>query len=238
MEFFVHYDPKTGLAICMNTDAGSTIILVAVVISAINLILYIVFVFMFNRGLWLLNKQLLKVFVSEQVEQEMYVKTLKDRNSENNQPSKDKESTEREQTQPEISVVDSVSNTGSKTATATNTQTHTMTMTTAEHLQVAVKKYKSDGTDVSQKVRGIIRIYNLMKKQTILACIAIVSSTMIGVSTALNGELIFEFGWDAGLNLICIWMMITMSKRYWHCCKDYGLCKCCYLKTGRRFLES
>ena len=87
--------------------------------------------------------------------------------------------------------------------------------------------FKSDNTVIE-----IIQLYNLMKKQAILVAIAVLSTTGIGIAGFFESEFLFEMGWDATLTGICLWMTLSTSRKYWDFCKNYGLCKCCYLKTG------
>ena len=118
-------------------------------------------------------------------------------------------------------------------------QIATPTSVSSENIKTVVDKCKSDidrdrgNSKDANSISIIVELYNLIKKQAILCCIAVVSTTLMGVVSAFVEEtFIFEVGWDALVNIICLWLMLSTSKKYWKCCKDYGLCKCCYLMTG------
>ena len=179
-------------------------------LGAINFILMIILLYMFNRGLWMTNKLLMKVYVRDHVDASIH------------------------------SIVNS-------TETQTiQTQTQTLSPPSApvhmekasstsanEDLKVIVDTYDSERKDADISVKRIINLHNLIKKQTILVCIAVISTTLIGSLAAVDPKMGLEIGWDFGINLICAWMMLSTSKRCWHCCTHYGICKCCYLKTGK-----
>eukprot|EP01084_Bolivina_argentea_P269682 458380_1 len=81
------------------------------------------------------------------------------------------------------------------------------------------------------------RVVILMKKQTILVSITIVSTFMYWTIAAL-------FKWfapfvclDLIVNSICIWLMFTWSKKYWTFCIDYGCCYCCYKQKLNKNVE-
>lgn len=75
-------------------------------------------------------------------------------------------------------------------------------------------------------------MYDMIKKQTILVFIAMVSWVIYGLWTTSNSVAGFAIGWVFSVDMICAWLMLSTSKRYWRCCKDYGLCKCCYCNCG------
>ena len=83
------------------------------------------------------------------------------------------------------------------------------------------------------ELETIVELHNLMKKQTILVCVSIVSSMTLGIMIIINFDLLAEQGWDIIVNEICVWMMLNTSKRYWNLCRRYGFCVCCYWKTNK-----
>ena len=106
---------------------------------------------------------------------------------------------------------------------------------TSSSLAAVVDSYKGkreSGVSASQSELRIIKRHNVMKKQTILVSIAIVSTTIYTVWAGITSSAVYEFGWDACVNTICVWMMLSSSKRYWNLCKDYGVCRCCFYHTG------
>ena len=69
---------------------------------------------------------------------------------------------------------------------------------------------------------------DLIKKFTTLVGIATSSSLTYLISIVLNWKVSFEFAGDHGLNMMCMWMLLGSSNKYWDWCKTYGLCKCCH----------
>ena len=78
-----------------------------------------------------------------------------------------------------------------------------------------------------------MELHNLMKKQTILVFVSILSTITLGILAIINVNMVFQAGWDTIVNMICVWMMLNTSKRYWICCRKYGLCICCYWKVNQ-----
>ena len=79
-------------------------------------------------------------------------------------------------------------------------------------------------------IKAIISLHCLIKKQTILVGIAIISSCLFWAMTAYDSVFFWEVVWDVVVNVFCIWLMLGSSKQYWELCKRWGLCVCCYLK--------
>ena len=189
-EYNIIFVESNGLAICKNSYTINLGKVAAFWFGVTNLFLNMILLYMFNRGLWLLNKEMLKGYMNEH-------------HAHSNMP----------ESHP--------------------MPIHDISSSTVESLKITVHEYKSSG-DSEDAVKRIIMLYNLMKKQTILVCIAVLSTTLFLILSGFDGAFIYEIGWDIVVNTICVWMMLSTSKRYWHCCKDHGCCKCCYWKTGNR----
>ena len=86
---------------------------------------------------------------------------------------------------------------------------------------------------VKDSVKRIMDLYGLIKKQTILVVIAIVSSLSFSAATAIDHNLVVHFGWDLLIKGICVWLMLKVSDKYWNCCVKYGLCRCCYCNQNQ-----
>ena len=106
---------------------------------------------------------------------------------------------------------------------------------TAQNLQVIVDHYKEKRhtkQNVESCVKQVIKMYNIMKKQTILICIAIVSTSIYFIWTGIAPlaswllRMRFQYQYD-----LCM-LMLSSSLLYWDWCRSKGLCKCCYLNTG------
>ena len=196
--YVVIYTGDNGIAVCSSNDSlGKPALIFSI---TMNILIQIILLYMFSRGLWKLNRKMLEHYMADQMNR-------------NRSKSQDQDQ-----------------NTG--TPSAPSSPTTPSSLTRATSLSIVVDKYKSDGGKSEETITRIIQLYNLIKKQAILVCISVLSTTMLGGMALFDDLFVFEMGWDGALNVICVWMMLSTSKRYWDCCKDNGLCKCCYLKTG------
>eukprot|EP01084_Bolivina_argentea_P218474 370744_1 len=77
-------------------------------------------------------------------------------------------------------------------------------------------------------VEKLFALHDIIKKQTILTCIAILSSVTLWSFIAYDNVYFLLIPWDVSVNTICVWLMLKSSKHYWICCKRYGPCVCFY----------
>ena len=82
------------------------------------------------------------------------------------------------------------------------------------------------------EVQRIADLHDLIKKQTILVCIALCTD-LIYIGIIFFEPIEWMIGWLYFVNVICVWMMLGISKRYWICCKQYAFCYCCYHTSNR-----
>ena len=82
------------------------------------------------------------------------------------------------------------------------------------------------------RVQRIADLHNLIKKQTILVCIALCSD-LLYIGIIFFEPIEWLTGWFYCVNVICIWLMLVTSKKYWIICKLYGFCHCCYRKSNQ-----
>lgn len=73
----------------------------------------------------------------------------------------------------------------------------------------------------------IIRSHQIIKKQTILAFVAIISSLLFWILVIYNPYFVRIVSLDLTLNLIMLVLMFNIFKKYWICCEKYGFCVCC-----------
>ena len=85
------------------------------------------------------------------------------------------------------------------------------------------KKINNDSS-----IKLMVKLHHLTKKTTILVCIAIGSSVVYWILSAINGWYSILIPWDILINSICCWLMLRSSIKYWNCCAKYGICRCCY----------
>eukprot|EP01084_Bolivina_argentea_P218473 370743_1 len=87
---------------------------------------------------------------------------------------------------------------------------------------------EADKSFMRYDVERIYGLHDLIKKQTILTCIAILSSVTLWSFIAYDNVYFLLIPWDVSVNTICVWLMLKSSKHYWICCKRYGPCVCFY----------
>ena len=68
----------------------------------------------------------------------------------------------------------------------------------------------------------------MMKKQTILVCIAVGSTCTVWLTAMFYEYFIYLCGWDFIVNAICVWMMFDAGDKYWELCRKRGVCRLCY----------
>ena len=107
----------------------------------------------------------------------------------------------------------------------------TVSANTTDIVMETVNKHKHGHAKNNTNFEEIVELHNLIKKFTILVGIAMTSSLIYLVLIVVHWKVSFCFAWDYGINMICLWMLLGSSKKYWDWCKSYGLCKCCYYKT-------
>eukprot|EP01084_Bolivina_argentea_P075156 136262_1 len=84
---------------------------------------------------------------------------------------------------------------------------------------------------ITQEAERIFVLHHLIKKQTILVCISIISSVTLWILTAINDWVSLQIYWDLTINSVCLCLMLASSKQYWILCTKYCLC-CCYRKEN------
>jgi len=86
---------------------------------------------------------------------------------------------------------------------------------------------------MKQDIKIIFDLIDLVKKQTILATIATLSSVSLWSLTAWQNHYFWEIVWDVAINTACVWLMLKSSKKYWFWCTKYGICWPCYYKENQ-----
>ena len=205
--FTFYYDPNTLIGFCASgniTDTSVNFVSITVVIAAImQPLISIALLFMFVKGLWILNKQMMETFLQDRIEMDISKSTTP-------------------QNSPSLSPSTSDLNSNSNVS-----------------MDIVLDQWGKQRTIARDQMRPeierMVRLHNLIKKQTILVFIANVSTMSIWIGAVIygSGSFFWETGWDNIVNSICVWMMLTESKRYWNFCRKYGLCWCCYRKTNK-----
>ena len=82
-------------------------------------------------------------------------------------------------------------------------------------------------------ILGILRLQNLMKKQTILVFIALISSLVYWSLISFFPAMLIQSGWDIVINVVCIWLMFGISTKHWNCLTKYLCCNACFADTDK-----
>ena len=231
--FAVVHDPSTNLAFCMDDTIDDLPIFLAMFVALAQCVISIGLLSLFIRGLWLLNKEMMTSFMKEY--------------DDPSPPESVKLSMH-----PVCSRSDTQTKLTHTTAVSTSTTSSTPSQIQEPHLNAPKAKTRSKRSVSVEKVcdvwhrqrtqtrnqlrpevQRILSLHNLIKKQTILVCIATVSTILLWIGAAIYGAILLQGGWDTIVNSVCVWMMLDTSKRYWKICKKYGLCWCCYCTTNK-----
>ena len=204
--FTLQYDPDTDIAFCAvdSLSRDSYFGIAGYLIAITQPIDAAILLFMFVRGLWKLNKQMMKSFVQNRISK-----------GPGNHPP----------------VVHVAVNSGSEVCEDGNGREKGVSM------DIVLEEWGRQKTFVREiqkdEVQRIVTLHNLIKKQTILVCVATGSTCCIWLGALFYGDFTYENGWDNCVNAICVWMMLDTSKKYWRICQKYGLCYWCYRKTNK-----
>eukprot|EP01084_Bolivina_argentea_P265686 450449_1 len=93
----------------------------------------------------------------------------------------------------------------------------TMTMSFSSHLQCEKKS-----------IIRVISLKNIIKKQTILVCIALISSIIYWVLSMFYPSMSLQSCWDIIINASCIWLMFACTNPIWNFLSRYCCCHICY----------
>ena len=150
-----------------------------------------ILLYMFIRGLWVLNKQMIKQFAKDHV-------------------------MEKSITISQVSL--------------------DVDMVLDKYSEQNCTSPKKESTTICTSAEQIVQLHILIKKTTILVCVAMISAIVYHVCVVVDTFAIQLFGIDVVINVLCVWLMCNSSLRYWKCCKKYGLYQICYRKENRNGL--
>lgn len=232
IHWIVVYTPSKTFNFCRINDEENTSqeswFRLPLVISCgiINFLINIALLFMFNRGLWLLNAKDM-VGVRRGIEPQIIERELApiSERTTNKEP---------HYIAGEPHYVSQKSESVASAVSVDECPSPKRRATSSEDLKIIIEYYnakKKAKEKVDGSVKRVINMYNIMKKQTILISIAIASSSIFFIWTGYDSYAAIEICWDFSVNLICAWLMLKSSETCWNWCKTKGLCLCCYLNT-------
>eukprot|EP01084_Bolivina_argentea_P277931 474672_1 len=79
-----------------------------------------------------------------------------------------------------------------------------------------------------QSMMRVLSLKNIIKKQTILVCIALISSIVYWILSLFYPSMTLQSCWDIMVNSSCIWLMFASAKPVWGFLSRYCCCRVCY----------
>eukprot|EP01084_Bolivina_argentea_P249161 416979_1 len=207
-EWILLHGESSNISFCGNNAVDKIILsdidaILSVIVAIFHIAMSIGLLYMFIRGLVLVNRILIKSFVTEHVHPDaINLNNIVQRQTEINK-------FDLKDISPDAISV--------KTVLAECTDA-TKTAVERKHL--------------SREASKILVLHDLVKKQTILVATSIISSALLWILGAVNDWFILELYWDMSINAVCVWLMLASSNKYWDLCKKSCL-RCFYVKENR-----
>ena len=93
---------------------------------------------------------------------------------------------------------------------------------------------KETEKDESNQLKMVLKLHKLIKKQTILVYVAIMTGAIWLVCVvAVDSWIWNELNWVIFVNTVCNWLMFAESKAYWKFLHKYCCCYLCYCRQNR-----
>lgn len=246
-EWIIIYTPSKIFNYCrihesqFTSKEASFRLTIVIIYGVVNLLENIALLCMFNRGLWLLNSKLVKGVMKNmerQISNHMYNQNHTQLDSGSTcTPSLALDGPHKYGIPPSPSRTPDPSKTEIPVTPSEDPSRSIpqLMRATSNGVQIMVDRYREQKKygkrRVSAKTKRFIKLYNIMKKQSILLTIAIISSTIFFVWTGFTAQAVWLFQWDFCVNMVCTWLMLSSSEEYWNWCKTRGICWCCYRNT-------
>lgn len=206
-----------GISLCANfvnvaNDSWRAYYGIMAICSAIyHFVVNCSLLFMFVKGLWSINKSFIKSFVDEHID-----KSSIEMNSNSSSPRGKTSAIEMNNLPSPTSKTSDIDTVLDKCVSITNDDTQ----------QVIKKK------ETMRNVAHILKLHDLIKKQTILVFMAVVSSVFLWIMICIDNWNTIQLYWDVSVNSICVWLMLGSSEIYWKFCTKKGIFRCCYRKEN------
>ena len=219
-QWIIEYDPKSGLLYCFADASQGGITVFIYFLALVYLVINGGLLYMFANGLYKLKKEMTALFAVEM--QETSQMSLPDLNSIGSKSKSKTEKSKSSTTHSEHEDHDGTIVDIDDLARARSTSRSTTKDVHKKHRKHSVNKHKDDEKDM------ITKLHDLIKKQTILAFIPILSTFIWSIWGIFDPLIIQQASWIFLINIVCSWMMLVTSEKYYLFCTKYGLCKCCY----------
>eukprot|EP01083_Nonionella_stella_P005851 16880_1 len=219
-----HHAPSNLIYCAMTGDQHWIVTLMRIKVLCFELIFTAIFMYMFIYRLHVIRNSLIKRYMGDMVNLQVIRRgvTEHSNDSENSNTSFDSQMSSDESDDHDAEM------------TASNGMIHRRYTDTMSTIEGIAKEYnKCEYKDISrrQSIGTIIKLHELIKKKTILGFIAVASSTMYWIISALIYNVwATQIVWDVLINSLCVWLMFASSKIYWNMCTTYCCCYFCYKK--------
>ena len=200
------FDKKSGLGYCFADASQDGILIFTYFIALSYFVINIGLLYMFAAGLRKLKREMTELFMAEiqEIRSQRTASIGSKSHSPESPPEKSKSNTENGKD-----------------------DEHHNDMIELETQKNGNEKNKGTGQHANE-CEIITKLHNLIKKQTILAFIAILSAFTWLILGEFDRYVIQQSAWILMINIVCSWMMLITSEKYYIICTKYGICKCCY----------
>ena len=96
----------------------------------------------------------------------------------------------------------------------------------------SISRSRKSIKETAESAKHILKLHDIIKKQTILVSISMISSVLVLILIVfVDVWIALQIHWDVIVNAICVWLMLGSSQRYWLFCTKTCV-RCCYLKEN------
>ena len=103
-------------------------------------------------------------------------------------------------------------------------------MTLSSSIDEVMEEYDQSTRSQKDRIKRLIILLKLSKKQTILACIAILSTLLFVILSLISSKISLQMCLDILINSICVWLMNGAANKQWNFVTKYCCCYICYWK--------
>ena len=221
--FVIKYDTASNLTWCAayeDKETAAAYFIITAVYGSTIFIGYFTLLYLFIRGLWLLNKQMIEHFMNEHFQNKTILMPM------HSPPVQQLPSCSATPTD-QFAETENLQNNNNNTPPIYPKRLSVQNVMKEWHLSSPSAKKRC-----KPELERIVKLHNLIKKQTILVVTVIVTDITLAITAGINVELTNLNGWDIIINAICVWLMIDTSTACWNKCKCI-FCWCCYYNTDQ-----
>eukprot|EP01084_Bolivina_argentea_P266882 452842_1 len=120
-------------------------------------------------------------------------------------------------------------------------ETNILELMKKQSLEMVVRRHSESAKESNSDLLGlkrVVKMHNLIKKQSILVSISVVSSVLTWIMYIVMNKVWLLICWDVILSSICVWLTKSFSNKYWQFVKTYLCCKLCYFNDINDLLQN